>query len=78
VIHAAYQRQGLGTETFQCLAEYAHQQMAWTSLRAGVKAVNEVGLAFLNHLGFQTIDEGNQQFAGGFQKFFIMEYAVKS
>jgi len=77
VILSAYQRQGLGTETFQCLAEYAQQQMAWTTLRAGVKAVNEVGLAFLKHLGFQIIEEGSQQFAGGLQQFFIMEYAIK-
>lgn len=77
VIHLAYHRQGLGTETFQSLAGYAQQQMAWTTLRAGVKAVNAIGLIFLKHLGFQLIEEGSQQFAGGLQKFFIMEYAFK-
>lgn len=77
VIHSAYQRQGLGTETFQCLTTYAQQQMAWTTLHAGVKAVNEEGLAFLKYLGFQTIEERSQRFAGGFQQFLSMEYAVK-
>jgi RimJ/RimL family protein N-acetyltransferase len=77
VIHSAYQRQGLGSEAFQCLAKYGHEQMAWTTLRAGVKAVNEVGLAFLAHLGFQIVEERKAQFASGFQKLFIMEHAMK-
>jgi RimJ/RimL family protein N-acetyltransferase len=76
VIHKAYQRQGLGTETFHCLIAYAHQQMGWSRLHAGIKAVNDEGRAFLKHLGFQVIEEGSQQFAGGLQQYYIMEYAV--
>ncbi len=77
MIHKTYQRLGLGSETFQCLVEYAHQLMAWTIVRARIKAVNEGGLAFLKHLGFQIIEEGSERFIGGLQQFFVMEYAVK-
>jgi RimJ/RimL family protein N-acetyltransferase len=76
VIHKDSQRQGLGTEAFRCLAEHFRQQTDWTVLRAGVKAQNEPGLAFLKHLGFKSIKEGSGRFAGGIQTFFVMEFQI--
>jgi hypothetical protein len=51
--------------------------MAWTTLRAGVKAVNEEGLAFLTHLCFRKTKTGSERFAGGLQQFLVMEYSIK-
>ncbi|PWT78014.1 MAG: hypothetical protein C5B60_01850 [Chloroflexi bacterium] len=76
VIEKASQRRGLGTEAFQALVEYAGRERTWTILRAGVKAVNEAGLAFLNHLGFQTAEEQSRQFPGGLQRYIVMEYTL--
>jgi RimJ/RimL family protein N-acetyltransferase len=76
VIEKASQRHGLGSEALQGLIEYARQERTWTILRAGVKAVNEGGLAFLNHLGFQRAEEGSERFAGGLQRYILMEYAL--
>jgi RimJ/RimL family protein N-acetyltransferase len=76
VIEKASQRQGLGSEALQGLAEYARKETTWTILRTGVKAVNEGGLAFFNHLGFQIAEEGNERFAGGLQRYILMEYAL--
>jgi len=77
VIQTTDQRQGLGSETFHGLVDYAHGLMAWARVRAGIKAVNAGGLAFLKHLGFQIIEEGSERFAGGLQHFYVMEYAIK-
>ena len=76
VIEKASQRRGLGTEAFQALVEHARRERTWTILRAGVKAVNEAGLAFLNHLGFQTAAERSGQFPGGLQRYIVMEYVL--
>src|SRR5690242_12081114 len=54
VIHKDYQRQGLGTEVFQCLAEHFRQQTDWMTLRASVKAQNETGLPFSNIWDFRA------------------------
>jgi len=77
VIQTTYQRQGLGAETLHGLVDSAHQRMAWTRVRARIKALNAGGLAFLKHLGFQIREEGSERFASGLQHFFVMEYAVK-
>jgi RimJ/RimL family protein N-acetyltransferase len=76
VIEKVSQRHGLGSEAFHSLIEYARQERTWTILRAGVKAVNEGGLAFLNHLGFQIAEEWSDRFAGGLQRYILMEYAL--
>jgi ribosomal protein S18 acetylase RimI-like enzyme len=76
VIEKASQRQGLGSEVFQGLADYARRESSWSILRAGVKAVNEGGLAFLSHLGFQIAEERSERFSGGLQRFILMEYAL--
>jgi RimJ/RimL family protein N-acetyltransferase len=76
VIDKASQRRGLGTEAFQALVEYARRERTWTILRAGVKAINEGGLAFLNHMGFQTAEERSGQFPGGLQQYIVMEYTL--
>jgi RimJ/RimL family protein N-acetyltransferase len=57
IVHKDVQRQRLGTEIFHCRAAYFHQQMGWTALRAGVKAQNVAGLAFLKQMGFQVLTE---------------------
>jgi RimJ/RimL family protein N-acetyltransferase len=76
VIDRDSQRRRFGSESFQGLVDYARQNMAWTTLRAAVKLVNEEGLAFLTHLGFQRVKTGSEQFAGGFQQFLVMEYPI--
>jgi RimJ/RimL family protein N-acetyltransferase len=76
VIEKASQRHRLGSDAFQGLVEYARQEQTWTTLRAGVKAVNEGGLAFLEHLGFQIAEEHTERFAGGLQRYLLMEYAL--
>lgn len=38
--------------------------------------MNESGLAFLNHLGFQIAEERSGQFPGGLQRYIVMEYAL--
>ena len=73
VIHKDHQCQGLGTETFQRLAEYFRQEMSWSNLRAGVKAQNEAGLAFLEHMGFHTVKQRNARFSEGMQTFFVYD-----
>lgn len=76
VIHKDYQRQGLGAEVFRCLTEHFCQQTDWTILRAGVKAQNKAGLAFLKRTGFQNVKEGSGRFAGGVQTFFVLEFTL--
>jgi len=79
VIDKGSQRRGFGSEAFQGLIDYARENKAcpsWTTLRAAVKVVNEEGLAFLTHLGFQTVKTESERFAGGFQQFLVMEYSV--
>ena len=76
VIDKGSQRRGFGSEAFQGLIEYARQEQTWIILRAGVKAVNEGGLAFLKHLGFQIAEEHNERFASGLQRYLLMEYAL--
>jgi RimJ/RimL family protein N-acetyltransferase len=77
VIDGASHRQGFGSEAFQGLIDYAGENMAWTTLRAGVKAVNEEGVAFLTHLGFRMAEAGSERFSGGLQRFLVMEYSIK-
>jgi RimJ/RimL family protein N-acetyltransferase len=76
VIAKASQRRGLGSEAFHGLVEYVRQERTWTILRAGVKAANEDGVAFLNHLGFQIAEEQTERFAGGLQRHILMEYTI--
>jgi RimJ/RimL family protein N-acetyltransferase len=76
VIENVSQRRGLGSEVFQGLVDYARREMSWSILRAGVKAVNEGGLALLTHVGFQIAEERSERFAGGLQRFILMEYAL--
>jgi RimJ/RimL family protein N-acetyltransferase len=76
VIEKASQRRGLGTEVFQGLVEHARQKTTWTVLCAGVKAVNEGGLAFLNYLGFKSAQERSERFSGGLQRYILMEYTL--
>ncbi|SRR5258708_6103578 len=76
VIHQAYQRQGLGTEALRCITAHFRQHTDWTTLRAGVKAQNEVGLAFLKHMGFQAVNTGSGRFAGGVQQFFVIDLTL--
>lgn len=77
VIDRGSQRCGFGSEAFQALIDYARENMTWTTLRAGVKAVNEEGLAFLTHLGFQTPKTGSERFVEGLQQFLVMEYSIQ-
>ena len=51
-IARAHQRQGLGTEAFERLAEYFKDRYAWPSLRVGVIKTNMGALAFWRRLGF--------------------------
>ena len=51
-IARAHQRQGLGTEAFERLAEYFKDRYAWPSLRVGVRKTNTGALAFWRRLGF--------------------------
>jgi RimJ/RimL family protein N-acetyltransferase len=76
VIEKASQRHGLGSEAFQGLVEYARKETTWTILRAGVKAVNEGGLSFLNHLGFKIAEDRSDRFVAGLQRYILMEYAL--
>lgn len=76
VVHKEYQRQGLGTEIFQRLTDYFRQELGWSNLRAGVKAQNEVGLAFLERMGFQMVKSGNGRFSEGIQTFFVADFAL--
>jgi RimJ/RimL family protein N-acetyltransferase len=78
ILHRDVQRQGLGTEIFQCLAAYFHRQMGWSALRAGVKAQNAAGLAFLQQMGFQVLEQRSARFTGGIQPFFLMERALEA
>lgn len=77
VIHKDYQRQKFDSEAFQCVAEYFRRGMGWSNLRAGVKAQNEVGLAFLEHLGFRLVRQGSERFTGGMQTFFVLDCALR-
>ncbi len=76
VIHKNHQHQGLGTEAFQALHDHLHRETDLTILRTAVKEPNAEGLAFLQQLGFRTIREGSERFAGGIQRFFVMELAL--
>jgi len=76
IIHKNFQRQGLGTEAFQCFINHFRQHTAWNVLRAGVKEQNSAGLAFLKHLGFQVVCEKTDRFAGGMQTFFVMQFTL--
>lgn len=76
IVHRDVQRQGLGTEIFGRMAAYFHRQLGWTVLRAGVKAQNVGGLAFLHRMGFQVLEERSARFSGGIQPFFLLEAAL--
>jgi RimJ/RimL family protein N-acetyltransferase len=52
MIARAHQRQGLGTEAFECLAAYFNQHYDWPSLRVSVMETNVAVVAFWRRLGF--------------------------
>ena len=52
MIARTHQRQGLGTEAFECLAACFKEHYAWSSLRVGVMKTNTAALAFWRRLGF--------------------------
>jgi RimJ/RimL family protein N-acetyltransferase len=59
MIARAHQRQGLGSEAFECLAAYFKDHYGWPSLRVGVMKTNTAALAFWRRLGFQETPTGD-------------------
>lgn len=57
LIAAPHQRQGLGREAFDALAEHFRATYGWPALRLGVLAPNTVALAFWRSLGFEQVAE---------------------
>ncbi len=76
VIHKAYQRQGLGTEVFQRIAEHFREDYGWPLVRTGVLEQNEAGLAFARHLGFKIVRKGEQRFSSGMQPYLVLERSL--
>ena len=65
IIHARYQRQGLGSEILQALVEYGRAEHSWACLRTSALQTNTPALAFLAHLGFHSIGETLQTSPAG-------------
>lgn len=57
MIAAPHQRQGLGREAFDALADHFRVTYGWSALRLGVLAPNTAGLAFWRALGFAQVEE---------------------
>jgi len=78
MIHKAYQRQGLGSEAFQCLTEHFHKDYGWPLLRTWVLEENGPGLAFLQRVGFQPIEQASGQWRlpGGLQQYIMLERSL--
>ncbi|HEX4207238.1 MAG TPA: GNAT family protein [Ktedonobacteraceae bacterium] len=76
VIDAAHQRQGLGTEVFQRLAQYFRVEYAWPVLHAGTAQQNQTGLAFLQALGFRPYKTVANRLASGLQDLTFLELAL--
>jgi RimJ/RimL family protein N-acetyltransferase len=72
-IAAAWQRQGLGSEAFACLADYFCAEYGWTALRIGVRRENESALAFWRHLGFTPVAHPDDTIP---DRFIVMERAL--
>ena len=77
-IHADYQRQGLGTEAFERLAQHFREDNGWTVLHCGILAQNKSGLAFAHHLGFQPYKQLSSRLSCGMQEFVLMEISLES
>ncbi|HLW03381.1 MAG TPA: GNAT family N-acetyltransferase [Ktedonobacterales bacterium] len=75
-IRKDHHRQGLGSEAFYCLMNYFLKEYNWPSLRAGVLEANEAGMAFAQHLGFQPVEEGLNQFSGGELRYIVFERSL--
>lgn len=56
LLDAAYQRQGLGREAFERLAQYLRETYGWPRLRLGVRRANVGALAFWRSLGFELVN----------------------
>ena len=57
MIAAPRQRQGLGREAFDALADHFRTTYGWPALRLAVLAPNTAGLAFWQTLGFKQVAE---------------------
>lgn len=57
MIAAPHQRQGLGREAFDALADHFRTTYGWPALRLGVLAPNTAGIAFWQALGFEQVAE---------------------
>ncbi|HLX40857.1 MAG TPA: GNAT family N-acetyltransferase [Ktedonobacteraceae bacterium] len=75
-IHADYQRQGLGTETFERLAQHFREDNGWTVLHCGIMTHNKAGLAFAQQLGFQPYKRVSNRISGGLQEFVLLEISL--
>lgn len=78
MIHKAYQRQGFGSEAFQCLTNHFRKEYGWPLLRSWILEENEPGVSFLHHIGFQPIAQEPRKWRlpGGVQPFIVMEYEL--
>lgn len=72
MIAAPHQRQGLGREAFDALADSFRTTYGWPALRLGVLAPNTTGLAFWQALGFAQVAEKTQDA----RRVFVLERAL--
>lgn len=56
LLAAGQQRQGLGREAFDRLAEHFRAMYGWPRLRLGVRRANTGALAFWRRLGFEPVN----------------------
>lgn len=69
MIAAPHQREGLGREAFEALADYFRTAYGWPKLRLGVLVSNTTGLAFWQALGFTRVEEKGE----GARHVFVLE-----
>ena len=74
IIHASFQRQGLGSEAFTHLIKHLHQQHALPLLRATLAQQNTKGKAFLQCVGFQPRGTIAKQLPSGMQELLLYEF----
>jgi len=72
MIHADRQRQGLGAEAFEGLADHLRRRGIFV-LREGVIESNAAGRALADRLGFELVERRTMKLASGEQSILVLE-----